>query len=352
MLSFLIMQKAVIAGLAILAACWCPLARAASETDFSKYKTADALWSHLEDELHRSGDLNSDDEASVLFTGVVAGLGDFVQRFPDDKRAVTARVSKAQFEILLLQLGTPAASPEQIAKELRGVIAAPAIPAEDRQMARLLLVNLFALAGPSEKFVEEAESYGRDFPRQPLSPGLQLMLISQLLSSDPARADKLIAEAVKSDDPTLSGMARDFQRWSKMLGKPFDLKFTAVDGREVDTAKMRGKVILIDFWATWCRPCVQTIPEVVGLYKKYHDKGFDVAGISLDQDKGALLAMTKSKGMTWPQYFDGLGFDNKISSSYGITSIPQMWLVDKKGNLVNINARVDLEKNVEKLLAE
>jgi thiol-disulfide isomerase/thioredoxin len=135
-------------------------------------------------------------------------------------------------------------------------------------------------------------------------------------------------------------------------GKPIDLKFTAVDGSEVDLAKMRGKVVLIDFWATWCGPCVGEVPHVVEAYKKLHDKGFEIVGISLDKDKQRLLNFTKEKGMTWPQFFDGKGWQNEISSRFGIHSIPAMWLIDKQGMLATTQARGDLAGEVEKLLAK
>ena len=110
-------------------------------------------------------------------------------------------------------------------------------------------------------------------------------------------------------------------------------------------------MVLVDFWATWCPPCREEVPSVVAAFKKYHDKGFEVVGISLDQDKDALLAFTKAKGMVWPQYFDGKGWDNEISSRFGINSIPAMWLLDKKGMLVSTDAREDLDGGIAKLLA-
>jgi thiol-disulfide isomerase/thioredoxin len=139
---------------------------------------------------------------------------------------------------------------------------------------------------------------------------------------------------------------------AKLKSAPLDLKFTALDGTEVDLAKMRGKVVLIDFWATWCGPCVKEIPNVVEAYEELHPKGFEVIGISLDQDKAKLEAFIKEKGMAWPQYFDGKGWQNEISSRFGIQSIPAMWLVNKKGILVSTNARKNLQDEVEKLLAE
>ena len=132
--------------------------------------------------------------------------------------------------------------------------------------------------------------------------------------------------------------------------KPLDIKFTAVDGTKVDLASLHGKVVLIDFWATWCPPCRGEVPNVVATYKKYHDQGFEIIGISLDQDKDALVAFTKQHDMVWSQYFDGQGWENKISKGFGIDSIPAMWLVGKDGKLVTTEGREDLAGQVDKLL--
>lgn len=134
------------------------------------------------------------------------------------------------------------------------------------------------------------------------------------------------------------------------LPAPVGIQFTAVDGRAVDLAKLRGKVVLLDFWATWCPPCRAEVPHVVEAYNKLHDKGFEVIGISLDQSKEALLEFTKKNGMTWPQYFDGKGWENAISHKNGIESIPAMWLINKQGQVVSTDARGDLAAEVEKLL--
>jgi len=134
--------------------------------------------------------------------------------------------------------------------------------------------------------------------------------------------------------------------------KPMDLKFTAIDGTPVDLANMRGKVVLIDFWATWCGPCMMEVPEVVAAYNKYHDKGFEVIGISLDQSRDAVLKTTEARGMAWPQYFDGKGWKNEIALAWNIHSIPAMWLVNKQGILTTRQARGNLDEEIEKLLAE
>ena len=112
---------------------------------------------------------------------------------------------------------------------------------------------------------------------------------------------------------------------------------------------MRGKVVLIDFWATWCPPCRAEVPDVVAAYKKFHDQGFEVVGISLDHDKDTLLNFTSRHEMAWPQYFDGQGWDNAISSSFGVQQIPTMVLLGKDGKPIHGDGG-DLASTVEKAL--
>jgi len=154
-------------------------------------------------------------------------------------------------------------------------------------------------------------------------------------SKDKAAADKIL---------------KKLKATAELQSKPLDLKFTAVDGREVDLAKMRGKVVLIDFWATWCGPCVQELPNVLKAYNELHPKGFEIIGISLDSDKAKLESFVKEKGMEWPQFFDGKGWKNEIATTYDIHSIPAMWLVDQKGMVIDTAARGGLEEKVAKLL--
>jgi peroxiredoxin len=134
------------------------------------------------------------------------------------------------------------------------------------------------------------------------------------------------------------------------LDKPIDLKFTAVDGKKVDLSQMRGKVVLLDFWATWCGPCREEVPDVVATYNKYHGQGFEILGISLDHDKDAMQNFTDRHGMTWPQYFDGQGWDNDISSRFGVSQIPLMVLIGKDGKVVRPDSNGDLVAMIKKLV--
>ena len=139
-----------------------------------------------------------------------------------------------------------------------------------------------------------------------------------------------------------------------LISKPLDIKFDnfeALDGRKVDLSKMKGKVVLINFWAVWCHPCVKNIPNIKKVYDKYHKSGFEVVGISRDRSRERLESFVNKNNLDWPQFFDGKGdMEDHLAKKYKIYGVPEYWLVDKEGYLVNMRAGYDLEEKVEKLL--
>ena len=138
------------------------------------------------------------------------------------------------------------------------------------------------------------------------------------------------------------------------VGKSFPaFKETATDGSTVDLSAYRGKIVLVDFWATWCGPCVGELPHVKEAYDKYHDKGFEIIGVSLDQDGDKLAAFTKEKQMAWPQIFDGKGWESKLAQAYNIRGIPATFLLDRDGKIAAKDLRGDaLSLKIGELLAK
>lgn len=121
-----------------------------------------------------------------------------------------------------------------------------------------------------------------------------------------------------------------------------------LEGQPVALEAYRGRVVLLDFWATWCPPCVKGVPELKRVYDKYHAKGLEVVGISLDEDKSKLAAFIAKHKLPWPQIFDS---KRRISASYPVEGIPFLVLVARDGKIAAVNPRGSLEKAVKAALA-
>jgi thiol-disulfide isomerase/thioredoxin len=130
-----------------------------------------------------------------------------------------------------------------------------------------------------------------------------------------------------------------------------EINLPSPEGKEIALSSLKGKVVLIDFWASWCGPCRKEMPNVVKVYSKFKNKGFEIYGVSLDQDKDRWIEAIAKDGITWPQVSDLKYWENIAARVYNVQGIPYTVLLDKEGKIVAKNLRGDeLEKKIAEIL--
>ena len=267
--------------------------------------------------------------------------GEFYTRYPSSTNAVEARIT--QYRLINAAIGMGETNQNAMANSLElKLIADKSIP-EDRRLEVAVggaqrRANLKSDDG-REAFLGELEKGVRqvrhEFPDRPEGFVLMAQMVqfySQDDLAEPAvRLARELDQAPVSDElkKTVQLLVRRFE----FIGKPFDFKAKSVSGSEIDVSRMRGKVILIDFWASWCEPCLISIPVLKNAYGQFRSKGFEIIGVNLDEDRESMNRVLKKLEMTWPQLFDGLGKPGPIPTKYGVNGIPSMWLIDKQGVL-------------------
>jgi len=285
---------------------------------------------------------------------------EFYTWFPNHPRAEEARKKELEMRRTAVQLGNVKQVAQLNETEDRRGGEAP-METDERLLLRWRTVQRQALqSGPEDsrayidKLQEGILTLAKEFPNRPEVFSLMMQLLriqSQIADGDKARA--LIRAILESKAPEeLKWMATMVRKRFELQGKPVRIKFTASDGREVDLESMRGKVVLLDFWASWCPVCLAEIPRVKSAYGKLHPKGFEIIGINSDDERKQMQRVLDVSNITWPQFFDGQGQTNRFGLEFGIIALPTMWLVDKQGVLRDLNARMNLEEKVEKLLSE
>lgn len=198
-----------------------------------------------------------------------------------------------------------------------------------------------------------AKNFIREHPKSTVSPLVALMQFSQEMTA--SEADTLVAFL----DPTIQGSMyvaelkklADNRRVTEIGSEAPEITLNTPDGTPFSLSSLRGKVVLVDFWASWCAPCRKENPNVVAAYKQFKDKGFDILGVSLDREKEAWVKAIADDQLEWHQVSDLKFWQSEAAKKYGVQSIPFALLLDKDGKIVAKNLRGDeLTKKLAELL--
>ena len=226
---------------------------------------------------------------------------------------------------------------------------------------RVLSLRLQEAANDPAAFRKQLEAVKEYLAKGPIGPGDAELAQAAGQIAEHIGDDKLAVETYESlakilaATPQTADLAKSFEgiiRRLKLMGNAMQLEGVQLDGKALDWAKYRGKVVLVDFWATWCGPCMAEIPNIKANYEKYHKQGFDVVGISLDDmDREQLAAAVTKEGVPWTICRDA-DASTHMAEYYGVQGIPTLILVGRDGKVVSLNARgQDLGPLVEKALA-
>ncbi len=207
-----------------------------------------------------------------------------------------------------------------------------------------------------ERILSFAHEFIEQYPDDPRGSDM-LLLVSRMFK--PKSEDRLdIYREMKANYPeTFSGrIAAGHLRQIEEQGKPFELEFeNALTGEMVSIEDYKGKIIILDFWSSWCKPCVQEIELYNTIQEEYKDLGLVVIGISLDvsEEQGGRDAMMKvinERELEWPQFYTGNYFFNDFTISWGIEKIPYVFIINQEGLLVTTSGRGRAEEVVRNLL--
>ncbi|HKI18161.1 MAG TPA: TlpA disulfide reductase family protein, partial [Isosphaeraceae bacterium] len=206
-----------------------------------------------------------------------------------------------------------------------------------------------------KKWMTDLEDFLTKFEASDEVPSVLLHLANaNEFNADELKARQQYGKLVESHLATDAGKkAAGALRRLDLVGKSIAVKGTGLQNETVDSSQYRAKPVLVVFWASWASPVKQDLPDLIKVYQKYHDRGLEIIGVDLDNERGELDAFLKEHRLAWPQIFEAGGMESRLAVEYGIISLPTMFLVDADGRVVNRNLRTsaEVDRQLDKLLA-
>ena len=176
------------------------------------------------------------------------------------------------------------------------------------------------------------------------------LAITEEFSGNADTAKKWYTQLVDTHPKTDAGArARGALKRLSLEGKSITLSGKGLDGKPISLANYQGKAVLVIFWATWCQPCTEDLPQIKALYDQYRSKGFDIVGVNLDTQRELVAPYIAEHGNSWPHIAQPDGLDGNVAVDFGVISVPTMFLIDKTGKVASNSTSVE---DMKELLPE
>lgn len=321
---------------------------------------ATAIWSE-----HARGMGNRGDGRSGVDFGLVTGKAfEFFEKFPEERRVGGILFNLASFGGWVAEDPRSAALRPEWQVHLRGAIAEAL---KQKAWPDNVWAGLQWVGAKNDIAIQVDDTGHADLgalrqridliaarvPTSAYRTFLEQEYVRWLEKLEPGAVEAHLRKLASSDSEDLAKYGQGQLEIHHIRSTPMDLAFTATDGTKVDLADYRGKVVLIDCWATWCVPCIKELPYVKAALAKWGDRGFAVIGISFDRapDRAKLEKFIADEKLNWPHWFyEGPG-KNPLGLKYNIRSIPATFLLGRDGRLVTTETHGDkLEAELQRLL--
>lgn len=216
------------------------------------------------------------------------------------------------------------------------------------------MISVGLSAQQQKKFLDKALSkVPKENQSYKLALGGMVTATSQKNNPNFIPLAKHFVETYQETDPVaVADLSKQIKQKEQFMvgGEAPDFTQSTPDGKEMKLSDLRGKVLLVDFWASWCGPCRKENPNVVRMYQKYKEQGFEILGVSLDKDKNRWVKAIEQDGLMWHHVSDLKGWANSVAKTYNVSSIPHTILLDKEGKVIARNLRGHaLEQKLEEI---